>query len=105
MLMDIAREIEDSSEITSCFFLLKQSYTTPPQKKNTNKRQQYNMHYALVSVSFIYVYIHVLSMARSRFFRWGMVRGSYINFFCMGVGWGDIIGLFLVNFNFTCLLS
>lgn len=33
MLMDIAREIEDSPEITSCFFLLKQSYTTPPPQK------------------------------------------------------------------------
>lgn len=62
MLMDIAREIEDSSEITSCFFLLKQSYTTPPpQKKGGGERQQYDIHKSLYLLSMcIYVYIHVL---------------------------------------------
>lgn len=63
MLMDIAREIEDSSEITSCFFLLKQSYTTPPPQKKGggDKRQQYDIHKSLYLLSMcIYVYIHVL---------------------------------------------
>lgn len=58
MLMDIAREIEDSSEITSCFFLLKQSYTTPPQKKRGgDKRQHYDMHKSLNLLS-MYIYMY-----------------------------------------------
>lgn len=66
MLMDIAREIEDSSEITSCFFLLKQSYTTPPPPKKKkkgggDKRQQCDIYKSLYLLSMcIYVYIHVL---------------------------------------------
>lgn len=103
MLMDIAREIEDSSEIMSCFFLLKQSYTTPPPQKKGGGIKDSNM--ISISLCIFYLCVSMYIYMYSRFFRWGIVRGSYINFLCMGVGWGDIIGLFLVNFNFTCLLS
>lgn len=59
MLMDTAREIEDSSEIMSCFFLLKQSYTTSPPKKKGggDKRQQYDMHKSLNLLS-MYIYMY-----------------------------------------------
>lgn len=45
MLMDTAREIEDSSEIMSCFFLLKQSYTTPPPPKKKGGIKDSNIIY------------------------------------------------------------
>lgn len=60
MLMDIAREIEDSSEITSCFFLLKQSYTTPPPPKKKTRIKDSNI--ICISLCIFYLCIYTCTL-------------------------------------------